>query len=153
VALTLAVFASVLLVGSPPAGATPNSVRLFYEMFFDRSVELTLAVVIVMLMVVLSRYPLHLDRNTYIASSFFSAMFLAQAIVRLIDSLSPRQLARYADYPEVGFTALCFAGWGLMLRGANATVAARQPADERREAELLQQLESLNSILTRSVRG
>jgi len=30
-------------------------------------------------MLFLSRYPLHLDRNTYVASGFFSAMFLAMA--------------------------------------------------------------------------
>ena len=111
-----------------------------------------LAVVILILMLFLSRYPLHLGRNTMVASGFFSAMFLAQAVVRLIDSVSPHLFAGYADYSEVGFTSLCFLGWGFMLQAADAPAPTRVPVNKPREAELLQQLESLNQILSRSAR-
>jgi hypothetical protein len=103
-------------------------------------------------MLFLSRYPLRLDRNTHVAAGFFSAMLVAQAAVRLVDSISPRLIARYADYPEVGFTALCMLGWGMMLRPVTSAAPAHPPANKTREIELLQQLESLNHVLSRSAR-
>jgi hypothetical protein len=95
---------------------------------------------------------LHLDRNTYVASGFFSAMFLALGAVKLIDSISKDLYFVYADYAEVTFAAICFAGWGLMLRPAQKPAPARAAVNKPREAELLQQLESLNQILSRSSR-
>jgi hypothetical protein len=150
-ALAIAVSATLLLLRKPWPG-TPYDRLIFYELVFERSITFGLAVIIIILMISLSRYPLHLGRNTYVASGFFSAMFLAQAVVRLIDTLSPANRARFADYPEVAFTALCLVGWGIMLRPADAPEPARPPTDERREAELLHQLESLNSILSRASR-
>jgi hypothetical protein len=146
------VFIARFAGGELPQG-TVNSQILFYELILDRSVNFALTAIIVMLMWFLSRYPLNLERNTYVASGFFSAMFLSEAAVKLIDSVSPHLFARYADYPELGFAAVCFVGWGAMIRPANATVPARAHVNLPREAELLQQLTSLNDILSRSVRG
>ncbi len=151
-ALAVSVIASLMILRAPSSTESLNSRRLFYELLFERSITFSLATIIIILMIFLSRYPLHLDRNTYVASGFFSAMFLAQAAVRLIDSTTLRLLARYADYPEVGFTALCFLGCGMMLRAASAPVPVRVAVNKPRETELLQQLESMNSILTRSIR-
>ena len=151
-ALGASAFISVSIALTFPRGGSPSSRWLFFELGFDRSVHFSLTVVIAILMWFLSRYPLHLDRNTYIASTVFSAMFLAQAAVKLIDSVSPHLFARYADYPEVAFEALCFLGWGIFLQAANAPAPVRAPVNKPREAELLRQLDSLNGILSRPVR-
>ncbi len=151
-ALTLSLGICVSVLRSPWPHESANTRLLFYELAFERSITFSLAVIIVILMIFLSRYPLRLDRNTYVASGFFSAMFLAQGVVRLVDSLSPRLYAFYADYPEVGFTAVCFVGWGIMLRAARTETPVRVAINEPRETELLQQLDSLNSILSRSAR-
>jgi hypothetical protein len=103
-------------------------------------------------MLFLSRYPLHLDRNTYVASGFFSAIFFAAGAVKLIDSISTHLYLVYADAAEVIFATICFVGWGLLLRPAEKPVSVRPAANKPREAELLQQLESLNQILSRSSR-
>ncbi len=152
IALGLSVIVSLVILKAPSPRESANSRRLFYELVFERSITFSLAVIIIILMIFLSRYPLQLDRNTYVASGFFSAMFLAQAAVRLIDSTTLRLIARYADYPEVGFTALCFLGCGMMLRSASVQTPKRVAANKPRETELLQQLESLNNILSRSAR-
>lgn len=145
---------ALILLRTPSARApiTPIDRFLRVELDFERSITFGLAVIVIILMFFLSRYPLHLGRNTYVASGFFSAMFLAQALVRLIDTLHPGLTARFADYPEVAFTAFCFIGWGMMLRPAEAPEPVRAPANNAREAELLHQLDSLNSILSRSSR-
>lgn len=151
-ALGLSVAASLLIIQAPWPGESSNTHWLFYELVLDRSIHFSLAIIIVILMVFLSRYPLRLGRNTYVASGFFSAMFLAEAAVRLIDILTPNLFAHYADYPEIGFITLCFLGWGIMLSGAEASAPARAATNKPKETELLQQLESLNDILSRSVR-
>jgi hypothetical protein len=151
-ALSLSLGTCLSVLRSPWPHESPNTRLLFYELAFERSITFSLAVIIIILMIFLSRYPLHLDRNAYVASGFFSAMFLAQAVVRLVDTLSPHLHAAYADYPEVGFTAACLMGCGMMLRAASAPTPMRVAVNKPRETELLQQLESLNSILSRSVR-
>jgi hypothetical protein len=151
-ALTISVSVALLILKTPWPGESLNTRWLFYELALDRSVHFSLAVIIMILLVFLSRYPLHLDRNTYVASGFFSAMFLTQSVVRLVDSLSPKLFVHYADYSEVGFTALCLIGWGVMVGPAQVAAPAHVPANKLRETELLQQLESLNNILSRSVR-
>jgi hypothetical protein len=151
-ALALALTVCAVSFRAPWPGESPNTRLLFYELTFERSITFGMAAIIAILMIFLSRFPLHLERNIYVASGFFSAMFLAQTAVKVIDVASPHLIARYADYPEVIFTALCFLGWGIMLRSAEGAAPARPVVNKPRETELLQQLESLNSILSRSVR-
>jgi hypothetical protein len=152
VALALSLIVSFSINNSAFPGESARTHWLFDELILDRSIHFSLAVVIIILMVFLSRYPLHLERNTYVATGFFSAMFLAEAAVRLVDTLTPHLFAHKADDPELGFVTLCFLGCGIALRSAQVPVPARIPVNRPKEAELLQQLESLNDILSRSVR-
>lgn len=151
-ALVISLMAAAMMTGPPFPGETPLTQVLFYDISLDRSVHLSLAVVVIILMVFLSRYPLRLDRNVYVASSFFSATFVVQAIARLVDLTSPRLYTRYVDHPETVIAAICFLGWGIMLDRAMEPLPKRAPAEPGRETELLRQLESMNSILIRSVR-
>jgi len=151
-ALAISVAVSIVIARTFHASDDPNARQLVYMLQLDRAIGFTLTVTITILMLSLSRYPLHLDRNTYVASGFFSAIFLANGAVKLIDSISKNLYFRYADYAEVTFAAVCLASWGLMLRPAGRTAPARAMVNKPREAELLQQLESLNQILSRSSR-
>jgi len=152
-ALALSIIVSTVILRAPQPHQSPRTIALYYELVFDRSVHFGLAAIIIVLILFLSRYPLHLDRNTYVASGFFSAVFLAESVTRLIDTLSPALYANAVDTPEIGVVALAFAVWGVMLRAAStAPVPARVPANPGREAELLRQLDTLNGILNRSVR-
>jgi hypothetical protein len=151
-ALAISVAVSIVLAGTLHATSAPKAPQLVYTLELDRSIGFTLTVTIGILMLFLSRYPLHLDRNTYVASGFFSAIFLAAGAVKLIDSISKDLYFDYADRAEVTFAAVCLAGWGLMLRPAEKPAAVRAVVNKPREAELLQQLESLNQILSRSSR-
>lgn len=152
-ALALSIITSVVILRMPWSFLSARSTALYYELVLDRSVHFGLAAIIIVLILFLSRYPLHLDRNTYVASGFFSAVFLAESITRFIDGFSPILFSHRVDNPEIVFVALAFAGWGIMLRAASAApIPARAAANPGREAELLRQLDALNGILTRSVR-
>jgi hypothetical protein len=151
-ALAISAAALLLLAREFRPGAAKVRV-LLYDAVLDRSVALSLAIVISILMLFLSRYPLDLDRNALVASGCFSALFVAQAAAKLIDFVSPHLFADQVDYAEVVFSALCLAVWGLMLQAASAPATARSKVHNPRETELLQQLASLNAILSGSVRG
>ena len=104
-ALALSVTISAIVTRSPVARDSPRTRWLLYELNLDRSIYFSLALVIIFLMFVLSRYPLHLDRNMRVATGFFSAIFLAGAAVRLIDLLSshllPGDWLRHPVFPRL----------------------------------------------------
>lgn len=152
-ALGLSIIVSTVILRAPLPHQSTRTIALYYELVFDRSVHFGLAAIIIVLILFLSRYPLHLDRNTYVASGFFSAVFLAESVTRLIDTLSPALYTNAVDTPEIAFVALAFAGWGVMLQAQSVVpTPVRAPANPGREAELLRQLDALNGVLSRSVR-
>jgi hypothetical protein len=150
VALSLAIslLAARLFWGGGPRG----SADLFYFEVSQRSVVFTLAFVIVTILLILSKYPLHLSRNTLVSSVFFSVLFLSEAFQLLIDSLSPNLYNIYADWTEVIFLVFCLLGWGALLgpelAGAPERVAFPTPSEDH----LLQQLDALNQMMTRAAR-
>jgi hypothetical protein len=152
-ALAVSIVVSAAIMRAPWPRETTRTKALYYELIFDRSLHLALAVIILVLIWFLSRYPLHLDRNTLVASGFFSAVFLAESVARLVDTLTPSLYAVQVDSVEIVLMALAFAGWGIMLRaGSTVPLPERAPANPAREADLLRQLDALNGILGRSVR-
>lgn len=152
-ALALSLIAAAVILRTPWSFLSTRSTTLYYEMVLDRSVHFALAAIILVLILFLSRYPLHLERNTYVASGFFSAVFLAESVTRLIDGLTPALFSHAVDNPEIVFVTLAFGAWGIMLRTASSMPKpVRAAAGNIREAELLQQLDALNGILSRSVR-
>ena len=149
VATGVAILSSLAMSVAFWNGGRHGESGLFYIEIVNRSVVFTLAVIVASILVFLSRYPLGLHRNTYVSTSFFSAVFLSEAAEMLVDSLSPHLHSAWVDETQLLFAAVCFAGWALMLRpetaGAPAIVSYENPADQ----ELLQQLESFNALLAR----
>jgi hypothetical protein len=151
-AVAISLCASAVIAALYPAPEKYGSFASYYELMVERSAVFILAIIVVVLMIFLSRYPLRLGRNTMAASWFFGALFLAQAAAKLIDSISPHLNSPSTDFAEVAFSSICFLGWGLLLRAADAPEPDRKPVDESREAQLLQQLELMNGLLGRAIR-
>ena len=130
-------------------GARGHSNVLYYMEVINRSVVFTLAVIVAAILHFLSRYPLNLHRNTYVSTTFFSTVFLSEALEMLVDSLSPHLYSEWVDETQIVFAAACFIAWASMLRAETAPAPARvsfySPADQ----ELLEQLQSFNNLLAR----
>lgn len=133
-------------------GVRGRSAPLFYFEVSQRSVVFTLAIVIVTLLLFLSKYPLHLSRNTLVSSAFFSVLFLSEACRLLIDSLAPKLYNDFIDWPEAIFIAICLFGWAALLKPETETAPTRITFSTPREDHLLQQLNALNQMMTRSAR-
>ena len=126
--------------------------HLFYVEVSVRAVMFALATAIILNFVFLSRYPLHLEKNTLVCSAFFGIVFLSQACCLFLDSLAPQLYDRYIDSTEEIFLIACLAGWTWMLGPKAAPKPATMRYSTPQEDHLLDQLTLLNQMMTRSVR-
>jgi hypothetical protein len=124
---------------------------LFYLEITQRSVVFSLVVVIVAILFVLSKYPLHLGRNTIVSCVFFSALLLSEAARLLLDSTTRLLYNDFVDRTEAIFIALCLGTWAYMLQPGSVPVA-RTVFSSPQEDHLLQQLNSLNQLMSRAAK-
>lgn len=126
--------------------------HLYYFEISERAVMFTLAVVISTILFFLSKYPLHLARNTWISSASFSLLFLTEAARLLIDSLTPQLHSASVDRAADILMSLCLAAWAISLGRERDSVRARVKFAGPDEEQLLEQLQSLNQLMARAVR-
>jgi len=152
--VALALSISLLLTGFFWSGAARGRAHsdLFYLEVSKRSIVFTLALVIVAILLFLSKYPLHLSKNTLVSSAFFGALFLSETFRLLVDSLAPKLHIHYVDWSEAFFISVCLVGWAAMLRPEPQRVPAQIRYSRPQEDQLLQQLKSLNQLMTRAAR-
>lgn len=124
---------------------------LFYLEVIQRSIVFSLVVVILAILFVLSKYPLHLGRNTYVSCVAFSALFLSEAARLLLDSTARVLHIDFVDQIESVFIALCLGSWAFLLR-PEPVPAARVAFSTPQEDHLLQQLDSLNRLMSRAAK-
>jgi hypothetical protein len=126
--------------------------HLFYFELVQRTVVFTLALVIITVLLFLSRYPLHLGRNTIVSSVFFSVLFLSESVQLMIDTLFLRLNNLEVDLTESGFITLCLVGWAFMLKPGPEMLPAKVRFSTPHEDHLLAQLNAINQLMTRSAK-
>jgi hypothetical protein len=153
--VALSLFISLALTGFFWSGGASGRAHshLFYFEVSKRSIMFSLAVVIVALLLCLSKYPLDLGRNTLVSGAFFSVLFLSETFRLLLDSLAPELHIHYVDWVESAFVSLSLLGWAALLapqaEGSTAHIKfVRSPQEDL----MLEQLNSLNQLMTRAVR-
>ena len=150
--LGVAASGSIVLANAFRRTTGHGSLLLFNAEVLQRSVVFSLAIVIFTILFFLSRYPLNLGHNTYVSSSFFSAIFLSEALRLLIDSLSRRLNNPVVDFAEAAFISVCLVFWTFLLQHADTPVPERVSFSSPQEEHLLEQLASLNHMLSRAGR-
>ncbi len=138
-------------------GAVQGRNSLLYFEAADRSVLLGLALVVILTMFFLSRYPLRLQANTWTSLIAFSALILSLAAARLVDSVAPVMAVLPVDIAQLVFEFACCLAWAWAFRREEEQPPARvifgHSGGHMGEAELLRQLEAMNGILRRVGRG
>lgn len=152
--VALAVGISLVVTGffwSGGASGRSHS-HLFYVQVSKRSIVFSLAFVIITILLFLSKYPLHLGRNTLVSSAFFSAIFLSEAARLLVNSLTPQLYNLYVDWAQSIFISICLVAWAAALKPEIGRAPAQIRFSRPQEDHLLQQLNSLNQLMTRAAR-
>jgi hypothetical protein len=122
--------------------------------FAGRSVVFGLAVLIILLLLVISHYPLRLHQNVVINCILFSGLLLCEAGVLLVDHLTGLRHTLNIDIAVMIFNSCCFAAWALLLspEGKTRIIRIRRSFSASEESRLLGQLDSLNAIGLRASR-
>ncbi len=116
-----------------------------------RGVVFCLAVLIVMLLLVIARYPLQLHMNVLINCIFFSALLLVEAGGILAEHLTGLRNTIRIDTGFMIFDACCFAVWAMLLSREGETKVVRLRRNFP-ETDLLRHLDMLNGIVLGSSR-
>lgn len=122
--------------------------------FAGRSVVFGLAILIILLLLVMSHYPLRLHQNVVVNCMLFSALLLNEAGVLLAEHLTGLRNTISIDIGMMIFNACCFAAWALLLspEGKTRIIRIRRGFSASEESRLLGQLDSLNAIGLRASR-
>ncbi len=126
--------------------------HLYYFQTGQHWVVSALAAVIVVILFFISKYPLHLSRNTRVSGFFFCILFLSEALQQLIDTMQPNLRIAAIDLTQTIFMAVCLLTWALLLHPEREITPARVSFSTPNEERLLAQLNALNQMMTRSAR-
>jgi hypothetical protein len=127
-------------------GALPQrSKMLGYAMAADRGVNFSLAIFLLLMLALASRYPVPLSRNIVVSTVVFTASFLSNTLGALLVTVFDLRTGPVVDAALMGIHAVCLLAWFLLLNREGEAVKIGWthfgPAQERR---LLGHLESLN---------
>jgi len=120
----------------------------------DRSVLFGLAFFLVLLVSVIVRYPISIQRNLVVHTLVFSGVLFCQSICQAADQWTAYHLSMFWNTLAAALDTVLVAAWAILVNpsGENRTVRIRPNIKPDIEIHLLHQLDSLNGILLRAAR-
>lgn len=151
-----AISAAISLLSLLPriTGALPQRSRLLaYVLAADRGVSFSLAIFLLLMLTLASRYPLPLSRNVVLSTVVFTATFLTNTLGVLLLTVFEVRLAAWVDAVLMGIHAACLLAWFLLLNrhGEDVRFTWWHPSPDH-EQQLLGFLDSLNQTCLRAAR-
>jgi len=152
--LIVAIFVAVAASGFSlivPSHLTRQGRLMAYYFVAERAVYFSLAVFLLTILVLLTRYPITLNRNTIVHSVVFSIYFLSNTAIFLLLSTRGFGAIAIASYATQAVNLGALGTWLAMLNPAGEKRQQRlRPAwMPGHEEHLLNQLNSLNAALLR----
>lgn len=116
----------------------------------DRGVSFCLAIFLLLMLLLLSRYPVRLSRNVVLHTTLYTIFFLSNTLSVILLSVFGLHLFTTIDTGLMGVSALCILAWLIFLTPKGEEVRLNiphfAPENERR---ILYHLDALNSTLLR----
>ena len=152
--VALAVCISLLSVVVTFRQAAGAHSKISYYYLIERGIVFALVLFIVSMLWFLSRYPVRLSRNILIHCFLYSALFLCDAALLLVQSLTLMRYTAMLNLALLTISAACFTGWAALFskKGEGELVRVRHYQDSMDEDRLLSELNSINSTLLRAAR-
>jgi hypothetical protein len=154
VAMAVALMASAASFLVPSRGPGQSSRLLPYYYATERAVYFSLVVFLLAILFVLLHYPITLRRNIIVHSIVYSVYFLSNTVIYVVLSTLGYGTVQTVDYALQAVTLASLGAWLVLLNPAGEQRKARLRPDwmPGQEAELVQQLASLNDMLLRVAR-
>jgi hypothetical protein len=151
-ATAVSVIISVLSLLPRITPAMPQRSRIIgYVYATERGVDLSLALFILLILLLLSRYPVPLSRNVAVHAVVYSIFFLSNTLGLLLHSVFGLQLKNEVNILLMGTSSACVVAWLVLLNAQGERVRARTLHFGRGDEErILLQLDSLNETLLRA---
>ncbi len=153
-AMGVAVLVSTLIFIPPSGGTYAQSVALSYIFLLKRGLFCSLVIFLLLIIYVLTRYPIPLSRNVIIHSIVYSVFFLSNTLGSLFLSMLGRSVTEVVNLLMTVVQVACIGIWlrYLTLQGETVTMTAHRVWEPGQEERLVSQLNSLNSALIRAAR-
>jgi hypothetical protein len=134
-----------------PSHSTHQGHLMRYYYVAERAVYFSLVVFLLTILVLLTRYPIALNRNIIVHSMVFSMFFLSNTVIFLLLSTAGFGAIRLATYAIQGVDLGALGIWLAMLNtaGEHRRQTLRPAWIPGREEQMLGQLNSLNVALLR----
>jgi hypothetical protein len=122
---------------------------------FERGVAFGLVIFIVILLYLISRYPITLARNHIVLCLLYSGWFLGDSAILGISSFLPKDFVSVVNDCLAVLEIASYAGWALLLSAAGEYQEARirHHLSSSTEAVLVGKLNALNDALLRAGRS
>jgi len=146
----LAAIISILTLLPHITPAMPQPTRyLGYVYAFDRGVDLSLVIIILVLLVFLSQFPVKLSRNVLVHASLYSLYFLSSSIYGLLWKMLGLKAQTDVSLIFQGISAACTMGWLFLLtaEGEKVPAAVHLRFSAEYEQRALGKLDALNQTL------
>jgi hypothetical protein len=132
---------------------TQSSRKLGYFYAGDRGVTFCLAVFLLLMLFLLSRYPVPLSRNVILHFAIYTIFFLSNTLSLIFSSVFGLKLYRAVDIGLMGVSTACALAWAFLLNPKGEEVRLTIPhLGAEHEERLLYQLDSLNKTLLKASR-
>jgi hypothetical protein len=148
-ALSVAISWVVMLPNLSPSGRRSSPLLMIYFVV-ERGLVFSLAIFLLILLAILTRFPIPLTRNVILHSGVFSALFLSNTLGLMFHSV---RVSEVTNTVLMGISAACVLVWALLMddRGERALFHLPYIAEDQ-EHRLVAQLDTLNSTLLRTGR-
>jgi len=159
VGMAVSVTLSVLSVLAKFQAAPPQRSRslhnsiIGYFLAGDRGVTFCMAVFLLLMLFLLSRYPVRLSRNVVLHTTLYTIYFLSSTLGVILVSVFGVHLFTTIDVGLMGVSTLCILAWLVFLNPNGEEVRVNIPnfAPEH-ERRILYHLDALNSTLLKASR-
>jgi len=150
-ATAVSVFLSVLALLPHFTPAMPQQSKLLgYVFAFERGIDFSLVVFILLLLLFLSRFPIALSRNVLRHAAIFTVYFLSSTFALLLYAIWGIRLRAEINLIFTTTSLLCIAAWLSLLSPAGENVEVRLPVlGPGDEEQILRNLDVINATLLR----
>lgn len=150
VAVSVAISIGSLLPKIEPR-MTFNTRLINYWAATQRGIDFALAILILLILLFLSRYPVRLSRNILVHAALYTIFFFGGALTMFLHTLFGSTATAETNLVLEFVSAACIFAWVVLLSPKGEEVQASFPVlNPRHEQHALRQLEALNATLLKA---